>query len=367
MKVLALTRYARLGASSRVRMMQYGPYLAAAGLTVETSPFFDDAYLEALYAGGPRAKVALAAYGRRLGRLIQGAGANLVWMEKELLPWCPWPVEGLLRPRGVPLVTDYDDAVFHRYDRHPNPLVRAVLGRKIDRVMAASSLVVAGNDYLAQRARAAGARRVEIVPTVVDADAYAAVPAMQDPARPRLGWIGLPETWAKYLRPMLPHLTATAARHGAVLRVVGAGQDAEGLDGVESVAWTEATEIAEIARMDIGLMPLDASPWSQGKCGYKLIQYMACGLPVVASPVGVNRALVTHGENGFLAETPQDWADALSRLLADPELRVRMGAAGRARVQAGYSLQAQGPRLAGLLREIAARHHAKAAAERAAR
>ncbi len=355
MKVLALTRYDRLGASSRMRMMQYGPVLAQSGLEVITAPFFDDAYVQALYDGTPRGRLALSAYARRLALILGGVRADLVWMEKELLPWCPWPVERLLLRRGIPLVTDYDDAVFHRYDRHSNPLVRAVLGRKIDGVMAASTLVVAGNAYLADRARAAGAAWVEIVPTVVDALAYGAMPPAQDPARPRLGWIGLPETWTTYMRPMLPQLTAVAAAHGAVLRVVGAGRAAADVAGIELVDWHEATEVSEIARMDIGLMPLDNSPWSQGKCGYKLIQYMACGLPVVASPVGVNSRIVEDGVNGYLVDTPDDWAKALARLLADPALRARMGAAGRAKVAAEYSVQAQGPRLARLLRDAAAK------------
>ena len=105
-----------------------------------------------------------------------------------------------------------------------------------------------------------------------------------------------------------------------------------------------------IARMDIGIMPLLDSPWERGKCGYKIIQYMACGLPVVASPVGVNVNIVHHGENGLLATDEAAWRDALERLIASPALRERMGAAGRARVEAEYSLGAQVPRLADILR-----------------
>jgi glycosyltransferase involved in cell wall biosynthesis len=105
--------------------------------------------------------------------------------------------------------------------------------------------------------------------------------------------------------------------------------------------------------MDIGLMPLPDTPFNRGKCGYKLIQYMACGLPVIASPVGVNREIVEPGVNGFLAETEDEWRNALTTLAHDPELRRRMGEAGRLKVEKTFSLQVQGPRMAQILRSVA--------------
>jgi glycosyltransferase involved in cell wall biosynthesis len=122
---------------------------------------------------------------------------------------------------------------------------------------------------------------------------------------------------------------------------------------VECVPWTEASEVAAIAECDIGVMPLFDSPWERGKCGYKLIQYMACGLPVVASSVGVNGQIVQEGISGFLADTAQAWVTVLAKLLADAALRQRMGHAGRLRVEQEYCLQVTGPRLVGLLRSAA--------------
>lgn len=121
---------------------------------------------------------------------------------------------------------------------------------------------------------------------------------------------------------------------------------------MESIAWSEQTEAASIASFDIGIMPLVDEPFERGKCGYKLIQYMACGLPVVASPVGVNCQIVEHGVNGFLAETPAEWEDALRTLAADPGLRMRMGRAGRQKVEAQYAIQVAGPRMAELLKSV---------------
>jgi hypothetical protein len=115
----------------------------------------------------------------------------------------------------------------------------------------------------------------------------------------------------------------------------------------------EETEVSAIQSMDIGVMPLTDTPWARGKCGYKLIQYMACGLPVIASPVGVNKDIVEHGVNGFLAETDKEWCSAIETLLSDSELRRRMGAAGRKKVEESYSLQVWGPRVAQMLRGVA--------------
>ena len=352
MKLLLLSRYSRLGASSRLRTLQYLPALTAAGFEVEVAPFFDDGYLQGLYAGD-RARMATAGYFMgRMRRLFSKEKPDLVWIEKEVFPWLPWPLECAMLPHNVPFVSDYDDALFHRYDLHRRSVVRSLLGRKIDGVMSASNLVMAGNQYLADRAKAAGAQQVEIVPTVVDVDAYSTDWCPPDDGRPRIGWIGSPSTWADYCVPVLPLLTSVAARHGAMIRAVGAGDTAVPDQILEILPWSEDTEVSLIQSMDIGIMPLDHSPWSRGKCGYKLIQYMACGVPVVASPVGVNCEIIEHGVNGFLAETEADWVTALETLLDDPELRRRMGAAGRQKVETDYSLNVWAPIVVSKLRGV---------------
>jgi glycosyltransferase involved in cell wall biosynthesis len=136
--------------------------------------------------------------------------------------------------------------------------------------------------------------------------------------------------------------------------VVGAGAAAEKdrFKGLELVDWSEEREIAEVQQMDIGVMPLPDEPWARGKCGYKLIQYMACGLPVVASPVGVNGEIVSEGASGYLAADLVQWEQALSRLAGDPGLRRAMGETGRRKIVADYSLAAHAPRLAGALKAL---------------
>ena len=355
MKLALLPRYGRLGASSRLRMFQYEQALCAGGFAPQSHPMLDDAYLRDLYSGRVDRLAVARSYLKRLCQLQASRDADLLMVEKEALPWLPAWAERLALPRGVPVVLDYDDAVFHRYDMHRSPFIRRLLGRKLDRLMARAALVTAGNAYLADRAVRAGARCVEILPTVVDLDHYDAGPRAVSPDPPVIGWIGSPSTWAEYMQPMLPLLLSTAEEEGARLLAVGAGQGAAGHPLLSSHPWTEETETSLIRRMDIGIMPLSDTPWSRGKCGYKLIQYMACGLPVIASPVGVNAQIVEDGVNGFLAATPAEWQAALRRLLHDPDLRRRMGQAGRRRIETDYSLQVWGPRLTAMLRDAAGR------------
>ena len=353
MKVLFLTRYDRLGASSRLRAFQYLPYFQSLGWQVDPVPFFSEAYLRNLYAAQSTWKEVLLAYTRRFKVLLRAGRYDLVWIEKEVLPFFPAVAERLLKGLRIPYMVDYDDALFHQYDLHSLWPVRAVLGRKIDAVMRHASLVVAGNQYLAERARNAGARRVEIVPTVIDLDRYATpVPRSETADRPLVvGWIGTPKT-SRYLHPLKSVFAFLQSRFNVRFAAVGASRESLGDLPVEPWPWTEATEVDSISRFDIGIMPLDDSPWERGKCGYKLIQYMACGLPVVASPVGVNCEIVESRWNGLLASSATQWQENLAALLQNPQLRAQMGKKGREKVESMYCLQVQAPHLKALIQQL---------------
>lgn len=356
MKVLYLARYGRLGASSRVRGYQYLPYLREAGLDITVAPLLPDSYLTALYAGRrPDLIVILAAYARRIGTLLQRQRFDVLWLEYEAFPWLPAWLEALVLAGNTPYVVDYDDAIFHRYDQHSNQWVRRWLGNKIDRVMRRAAVVTCGNEYLAARARQAGARRVEILPTVVDLTRYYRCDRPREQSRnsvPVIGWVGSPAT-SHYLEQIRQPLMEVCRGGKARIHLVGARDPLWSDVPYEVLPWSEDSEAAMLDTLDIGIMPLHDTPWERGKCGYKLIQYMACGKPVVGSPVGVNRQIVSHGVNGYLAESTAQWGDALSRLLGDADLRLRMGAAGRALVEQSYSVQVTAPRLAALLRMAA--------------
>ncbi len=353
MKVLILTRYGRLGASSRVRMLQFLPWFGTAGLESDTQALLGDTMLARKYrAGSYQRATMLKAYGARIRSMLRRKHADIVWIEKEALPWFPASIERVMLS-GVPYALDFDDALFHNYDLHPSGLIRRLLGRRIDRLMSGARLVTAGNEYLAQRARDAGAKWVEVVPTVIDLDRYPPGGRSHEDGVRRIVWIGSPTT-AAYLHSLAEPLSRLAERHAFKLRVIGAEVSLPGVD-VECVPWTEDTEVESIAACDIGIMPLRDSPWERGKCGYKLIQYMACSLPVVASPVGVNEQIVRDGENGYLADGAGAWEEALGKLLGDDGLRRSMGQAGRHRVEEDYCVQRVAPRLARLLKQAGAR------------
>jgi glycosyltransferase involved in cell wall biosynthesis len=341
-KILFFTKYTRRGPSSRYRTLQYLPFLNAHGVVCRIQTLLSDHYLEGRFSGrGWSVSAVLMAYWQRLKTLVHSHRNELIWIEYELFPYLPAWVERLLVLSGRRYVVDFDDALFHQYDQHSSRIVRLLLGRKIAEVMRLAEAVIVGNEYLADYARRAGARRIEIIPTVIDLSRYPSpVPPDQTGKTESLiiGWIGSPST-ARYLAAIEAPLTEVCHSTGAQVYLIGAG-NIEFTDlPAQLVDWDESTEISELQRLTVGIMPLPDSPWARGKCGLKLLQYMACGLPVVASPVGVNTALVEHGVNGFLASTPDEWRAALHRLLTDADLRRRMGATGRARVEREYSLQ----------------------------
>jgi glycosyltransferase involved in cell wall biosynthesis len=351
-RILALTRYERLGSSSRVRFYQYIPYLTAQGMDIVTAPFFDDRYVRDLYAG-QRASMGtmLRAYLRRLSVLLRRDSFDLLWVEKELLPWIPAWLETLFPPSRIPYVVDYDDAVFHRYDLHRSPVVRVLLGRKIDEVMRRAALVIGGNQYLVARATSAGARRVECLPSVVDVSQYAQMEAANAPVF-RVGWIGSPVT-APYLDLVREALGRLHQDSPINIVLVGASSARPFREiPTDLLPWSESVERNLSRHFDAGIMPLQDGPFEQGKCGYKLIQYMASGLPVVASPVGVNREIVEPQVNGYLAVSVQDWLAALRELRDNAQKRNVMGQAGRQKAEQKYNLQVTAPRLFRLLSSL---------------
>jgi glycosyltransferase involved in cell wall biosynthesis len=348
--LLMATRYGRLGASSRLRLLQYQTPLGKAGITSTARPFLPDTYVRALYGEAARLPSVLRAYAGSL-RLKQAIAAHdMVWIEKELLPFIPAAVEQALLA-GKPFILDFDDAWFLRYEQSPNPLIRRLLGSKFTALVRKAALTIVANEALEAWARKAGAREVLRLPTVVDLDHY---PVRPEPDQKfTIGWSGTPVT-APYLAGLAGPLRQLAAEAPLELLVIGAPElEISGLS-CRHAAWSEATEAACIARCHAGIMPLPDDDWSRGKSGYKLIQYMAAGRPSVASPIGANQAIVADGETGFLASSHAEWCDRLRRLRDDAMLRSRMGMAARARAAEYYALQVTAPRLARALHQIAA-------------
>ncbi len=342
LKTLALTRYDRQAASTRYRVMQYAPALKQRGITLRTSPLFDNEYVHLRNAGSRSSALRIAGmYGKRLVELTKQQQFDSAIVYAELLPYVPgWLETGLLR---VPYVYDFDDAFYLNYS---SGLRSMFLGGKMPRVISSAAVVTAGNEFLADYARRYN-RDVRIVPTVVDTGRYH-VASRPESESIRIGWIGSPST-APYLDLLRPVLADLGKRQPVTLVLIGGSTPDIDHVTMERHQWTEETEIELLDSLHIGLMPLTEDPWSRGKCAFKLIQYMASGLPVVASAVGANNQVVTD-DCGFLCNNNRSWLDALWLLCESPDLRETMGLAGRQRVVEQYSLDSQADTLADAIR-----------------
>jgi glycosyltransferase involved in cell wall biosynthesis len=253
-------------------------------------------------------------------------------------------------------VYDFDDAVFLGDTSEANRVIGFLkYPAKTRAIVAASTGVIAGNGYLANYALAFN-DAVTVMPTCVDTDVFVPRPAPRAAGDPLVvGWIGSPTT-VRYLLEYGGVLAELARRYPFVLRVAGAGRPIE-MPGmaIENVEWSLEREVALFNTCDIGIYPLADDLWTRGKCGFKAIQFMACGVPVVASAVGVNCEIVDDGVNGFLARTREDWVDKLARLCTDADLRDRLGRAGRQRVEDRYSLRRNTPLMIAALDKALAR------------
>jgi glycosyltransferase involved in cell wall biosynthesis len=341
-------------ASTRFRLEQFFPALRAAGIEPVLRPFLDEEGFALLYRrGAPLGKLVAAAraFSGRLADLLRSVGAAGVLVHREAALVGPPLLEWLLA-HVRPLIFDLDDAVWVPY---ASPTYGALLSRllkapkKAFYTLSAARRVIAGNRYLADHARRFNTR-VDVIPTVVDTGLF--VPSPTENATPVLGWVGTHST-LQYLRALVPALQRLTQRRKFVVRVVGATLDAPGVV-VENRPWSLAREVNEFQAFDVGLYPLVEDAWSLGKSGFKAVQYMACGVPVVASPVGVTTEMVRDGENGFLAASEDEWVSRLEALLDDAALRRRLGQAGRAEAEARWSLSHHAPRFVEIVTEAVA-------------
>ena len=341
--ILLLSRYDRIGPSSRVRHINFIPALEAAGFKVKVAPLLNSEYLARLYRGESRdLRFLMKAYWGRLRQLLSTGNFDLIWIEKEALPWLPASIENLFLT-GRRVIIDFDDAWYLRYSDHSSGVVRALMTHKLDTIAARAAAVTTGSAQLTQWLKSTQCPRVIELPPAVDMVRYPEVPLPDGPFT--IGWIGTPGNEV-YLNLIAEPLRALCAAVDARLRIIGGGRGFA-LPGVaiDYVPWREDTEAAELARCHVGVMPLSDGPWERGKCGYKLIQYMAAGRAAVASPVGAARSIVVPGHTGILAGSTEEWITALTSLATDRRRAKIFGIAGRQRAETLYSLQINAPKV----------------------
>ena len=340
MKVLYFTKYTRKGASSRLRSYQYFPYLEQQGIQITVSPLFCDTYLDNLYSGKSTKLQLIKGYLSRFLMLFKVSRFNKIVIEKELFPYFPAVFEWLFSVLEVNYIVDYDDAIFHNYDLLSNPFIRFFLKRKIDCVMRYSHTVIAGNDYLGNRAKEANTKNIQLLPTVVDLNRYT-IKTHSDTSQVVIGWIGTQSTF-KYLKSIKDVLKQLIDEYDVLIHIVGA-KDSLGLGKNEiHIDWSEETESDSILQFDIGIMPLSNTPWEKGKCAYKLIQYMACGIPVVASAIGMNNQVVQK-DTGLLIDDNKNWIFFMKLYITQLELRQRHGLNARKLIEEKYCIKKTAP------------------------
>lgn len=340
MKILFLTKYDYMGASSRYRFFQFYDFYKENNVEITTQAFFDDEYIIDLYKGKRNIRSILTAYIKRIFILFSVRKYDLVVVEKELFPYIPATFEKILNLIGVKYIVDYDDAIFHQYDNSNNKIIKLFLSNKIAKVMKYSSLVVAGNSYLANYATNKAGSKTIVVPTVIDLEKYDKVVASEkEDKEVVIGWIGSPST-SKYLTFLEDVFLKLSKKYNIQVHIIGSSISPFKVFKPNLIKWSEDTEIKDMKRFDIGIMPLMDSPWERGKCGFKLIQYMGCALPVVGSPVGVNSEIIDHYKNGFLATSAEDWENSLEVLIKDEHLRKKMGKEGKDKVEPCYAKNA---------------------------
>ena len=331
--VLALTRYDRMGASSRVRFLQYIPHLERMGLQISVQPLLPREYLTQLYANGTRsAATVTASLINRFCRTLRKGDADIIWLQREVLPFLPFSLETLLLA-GKPVVVDFDDAHHLYYKNAGSPLIRGLFQSKIDSLMRYATTVIVGNPTLETYARAAGAGSVVMIPSAVDVARLKA--SSGAPEKFTVGWIGTPVTAEHSLHLVREPLKKFIAETGSKCVLCGAGEAASDIDA-DRLPWSEAGEADFFSQVTVGICPLDDTAWNQGKSGYKIIQYMAAGKPALVSPVGIAADLTTQGETGFHCKTEDDWYESLMRLYNDHTLCSSMGARAQSEAEARY-------------------------------
>lgn len=349
--VIAESAYPLLTPGARVRVASFAPLLADHAVDLRfLSHVSDDEYRALSSPGGQVDKARIVARcALRVGR--RSRPPETLLMVHRLLSLVPLPTRD---PPPYVDVYDFDDALFERSVSGSVSAVNRGFGAlkrdaaRCDSYLRRARLVTAGNGYLAAHAHAI-AKRVEVVPSCIDPAAYVQR-AHADVETLTVGWIGSSST-TPYLLEILPVLRAINAG-GCAMRLVAVGAGRLPAETwIEQHPWSLETEARLLARFDVGVMPLPDDPWTRGKCGYKLLQYFAAGVPAVASPVGVNASLLAAG-GGLAATSPTEWQSALEEFGGDTAARREAGHAGRRLVQSDYSYERWAPELAALLRSL---------------
>jgi glycosyltransferase involved in cell wall biosynthesis len=358
-KILFLVAHPVEDASRRYRVQQFLPLLERAGHECTVSEFSTPQLFESLRSKGKitvKALHTIYCSVRRLVRLTTLSDFDLIFIHREAFPFFTPACEEWVLGRHQKVVFSFDDAIFAAHPdasqlNHPW-LYHFKYGHSIERVIARSVHIVAGNQALAEYARPFNSR-ITVIPTVVDCERYQYKP-VSDGRRPlTIGWMGSRST-ASYLFHIAPALKKLAGtfRGRVEFQFVGCPDLRLDIPRASYRPFCLQSEISDLQSLDIGLMPMPDTTWTRGKCAFKAVQYMAMGIPTVASPVGSTLELIQQGHNGFLADSSDQWLHHLEQLVADATLRRKMSLRARHTIEGNYSLQVWGPKFVSLINDL---------------
>jgi len=340
MKILFIVPYSTEGASNRFRVEQYLPYLDKEGIEYDIRPFVSSRFYKILYSKKQRAKKIIyfiQSFFNRILDVIRLRRYDLVFIHREACPFGPPIFEWLIYKFKKPIIYDFDDAIFLQNYNLANRFYRFLkFPSKTKEIIKMASMVIVPNVFLKEYTGKFN-EHVYIIPTPIDTDKFKI--AAKSPNKLVIGWVGS-FTTASYLKVVFNAMQQLSKKYDFVLKVFGAGEIIS-IPGVkiENHDWHLKEEVEYFQSIDIGIYPLIDTLWARGKAGFKAIQYMAVGVPVVASSVGMVKDFIEDGVNGYLVKTEEEWVEKISKLIEDSNLRRSIGLAGRKTVEEKYSLK----------------------------
>ncbi|MBL4861802.1 MAG: glycosyltransferase family 4 protein [Crocinitomicaceae bacterium] len=343
-KIVFIAPYPRGQApSQRFRFEQYFHFFEEKGYEVLFHPFLNEKDWAPLYQQGSFLRKGFSmirSFCRRFLLLFKLRNIDSIFIHREASmigpPIFEWFIAKVLRKKYI---YDFDDAIWlPNYSESNARFHRLKAYGKVKRIIKWADKISVGNTYLKEYAEQYNSN-VTLIPTTIDMVNVHNKTTVQNTDKPVIGWTGS-HTTMEYLKFLVPILKDLEKEFDFTFRVISNHPPEIELDSLEFVKWNKATEIEDLAVLNIGVMPLEDTIWAKGKCGFKCLQYMALQIPSVISPVGVNNEIVEHGKNGFLCATPEEWKKVLAELLKDQMLRERIGKSGQKTVRERYSVMA---------------------------
>lgn len=349
-RIIFFTKYTESGPSSRYRSFQYIEFLQHYGFEVAVKPLFNHSYTQKLFKQNKKSlRLIIFCYLRRFLHLLFLKKGSVIFIEYELFPFIPFFLEKIFWKKQMYTIVDYDDAVFHNYDQSTNYLIKRLLTNKIPHVIKQASHVITGSQYLYEFAKQYNPCITEI-PTSINLQKYGC--GKQQRERFTIGWIGTPKN-SIHLLKILPAIKKFVSDYDARLLLIGFDRLMESkLQGINYrlVEWKEEDEVFYMQQFSVGIMPLIETPFTRGKCGFKLIQYMGCCLPTISTPLQSNININRTGKNLF-ATKEKEWYDAFVQIYQNRDDFANAGKENFEVVKQYYSVQANHKKIIKIIKE----------------